>query len=64
MNPFIDLPTAEPFVLPCDVPLLDEFDRKHTKNKRKLIHRGRLPEPRQGPINAKLFILQLNPSPD
>lgn len=64
-NPFIDLPVSGDFVLPCDEKALNDFDEKHKKherNKEKLINRNRLPEPRQGPIDAKLFILQANPS--
>ncbi len=61
-NPFVELPTVAPFVLACDKEQLDKFDKKHEKNQKKLIKRDRLPEPRQGPIDAKLFILQANPS--
>jgi len=66
MNPWISLSTAGPeFVLPDDLPYLIAFHAQ-LKPQRwdQKIQTHRIPEPRQGPINAPVVVLQLNPSYD
>ena len=66
MNPWISLSTAGPeFVLPDDLPYLIAFHAQ-LKPQRwdQKIQTHRIPEARQGPINAPVVVLQLNPSYD
>jgi len=64
MNPWVDVPSAEPFVLPIDQAAVLGFNRELRQYSNHWIHTGRLPEPRQGPIDAAIVLLQLNPSYD
>ena len=61
-NPWVSLPDQPPFILDEDKPYVDAFNQL---DKRKGDHRINLdhtPEPRLGPIDAPVIILQLNPS--
>jgi hypothetical protein len=61
-NPWIQLPKQPPFVLPADRPYVDAYNLGRKPFAGSWIHTGRLPEPRQGPIEAQVVILQQNPS--
>lgn len=57
------LPTA-PFVLAQDAPYVQVFNERVSEGSPHWIHTHRLPEPRQGPADAPVIVLQLNPSYD
>jgi hypothetical protein len=59
-NPWIALPTEAPFVLPCDRPFIDQYN-KSTKAKSLGIHTNLLPEPFHGNPGAPVVVLLLNP---
>ncbi len=59
-NPWIELPTEAPFVLPCDDPFVSHYN-KSTKATNLRIHVHLLPEPFHGSINAPVVVLLLNP---
>jgi len=61
-NPWTLLPEHPPFVLAPDKPYLDAYNAYQTRYVGNWIHTGRVPEPRQGPIDAPVIILQQNPS--
>lgn len=59
MNPWVDLPSTAPFVLPSDAPLVDAFNGKAHP-----LHRIRteaIPEPFFGRFEAPVVLLLLNP---
>jgi hypothetical protein len=63
-NPWLDLPSEAPFVLPGDAQKIDAFNREASDSKR--IHLNLLPEPFLGSPDAPIVLLSLNPgfSPD
>jgi hypothetical protein len=63
VNPWKQLPaTASKFVLCEDEPYIDAFNTGRISKDPHFIHTDRMPEPRLGPVNAPLLILQQNPS--
>lgn len=62
MNPWTQTPTSPPFVLDSDKIAVDAFNRELKPYSDHWIHTGRLPEPRLGPIDAPVVLLQLNAS--
>lgn len=67
MNPWVNIPNSPPYVLPEDEIYIDAFNNYSTSHPTKnhsnfLINLQQTPEPRLGPINAPLVILQQNPS--
>lgn len=64
MNPWNDLPHDPPFVLPSEMHAINSSnDRKKSESPRR-INTERMPEPRLGPTDAPIIILQMNPSFD
>lgn len=63
INPWLKLDEAGPeYVLPEDSPYIQSFNSRLKENQDDLVIRtNRVPEPRQGPIDAPLVLLQLNP---
>jgi hypothetical protein len=61
-NPWTQLPKQPPFVIPPDRPFIDAYNSDRKEYVGSWIHTGRVPEPRQGPIDAPVIILQQNPS--
>ena len=62
MNPWKNLPRQKPFVLDDDAPYIEAFNSDKAQYSPTWIHTGRLPEPRLGPIDAPIIVLQKNPS--
>jgi len=62
MNPWTTLPSRPPFVTPADLPYVETFNSGEREYHGAWIHTGRVPEPRQGPIDAPIVMLQQNPS--
>lgn len=62
-NPWSEIPTDPPYVLPMDRPYTDMANAV-LSNPSSRLHPERLPEPRSGPRNAPIVVLQLNPSFD
>jgi hypothetical protein len=60
-NSWADIPTEPPFVLPMDWPYIDVASKLQKSDGGRL-HTGRMPEPRSGPRNAPVVVLQMNPS--
>lgn len=63
-NPWTNLRRYKPFVLGIDAPYIDAFNGDKAQYAPTWIHTGRLPEPRLGPIDAPIILLQMNPSYD
>ncbi len=63
-NPWTKVPKEPPFVIPSDWPYVDTYNSDREQFTPHWIHTGRMPEPRQGPIDAPVIILQQNPSYD
>lgn len=61
-NPWVDLPAGAPFVLAEDRAFVDAANAHKQPYSAGWLHTGRLPEPRSGPRNAPLVLLQINPS--
>ena len=59
-NPWVELPTEAPFVLSCDRPFIDLYN-KITKAKSFHVHTSLLPEPFHGNLGAPVVVLLLNP---
>ena len=64
MNPWNALPLEPPFVLPSELGAIEAFNNGQKPSSPYRIHTGRFPEPRLGPKDAPLVILQMNPSFD
>lgn len=60
-NPWTDIPAEPPYVLPMDQPYIDVANALQSGTSGRL-HPQRMPEPRSGPRDAPVVILQLNPS--
>ena len=58
-NPWSALPPNAPFLLPCDRPFVDSFNR--SASERTLVRTELLPEPFFGPYDAPIVLLLLNP---
>ncbi|MEL6894027.1 MAG: hypothetical protein AAFP84_20730 [Actinomycetota bacterium] len=64
-NPWLDLPSAPPWVLPDDRPAIETHHRRHPSGPRYLQVERCLPEPWVGdPRTATVIVLQLNPGYD
>jgi hypothetical protein len=63
-NPWRALPRHAPFVLDIDRAHVDAWNAGKPEFAPSWIHTGRLPEPRLGPVDAPVVLLQLNPSYD
>lgn len=61
-NPWVDLPASAPFVLAEDRAFVDAANAYKEPYSAGWLHTGRMPEPRSGPRNAPLVLLQINPS--
>lgn len=61
-NPWVGLPVSAPFVLAEDRAFVDAANLHKQPYSAGWLHTGRLPEPRSGPRDAPLVILQINPS--
>jgi hypothetical protein len=62
-NPWLNLNHNPPYILDIDKPYINAFlSPPLTVSDLTRIDTDRLPEPRQGPISARLIILQSNPS--
>jgi len=61
-NPWHNLPTAAPYVLPEDRLAVDVFNR--SANEKIRLHVETAPEPFLGPIDAPIVVLLLNPGVD
>ena len=61
-NPWTAVPSVPPFVIASDLPYVETYNASQLPYEGAWIHTGRMPEPRQGPIDAPLIILQQNPS--
>ena len=64
MNPWATLSAEAPFILETDRPPVTDFNKKRRAFTRYWIHTGRTPEPRLGPVDAPIVLLQLNASYD
>lgn len=65
VNPWTAIPDQAPFVLAEDRPFVDAYNSLLGKGDKKSgyrINTDYTPEPRLGPINAPVLILQANPS--
>lgn len=62
-NPWQHIPQAAPFVLPDDRSYIDAYNARETKLDH-FVNLNYTPEPRLGPIDAPVVLLQLNPSYD
>lgn len=60
-NPWRQLSSNAPFVLTDDLALIEAYNHFHEKQDT-WINLSHTPEPRLGPVNAPVIILQLNPS--
>lgn len=60
-NPWANIPAEPPFVLPMDRPYIDVASKLQKSDGGRL-HTGRMPEPRSGPRDAPVVVLQMNPS--
>jgi hypothetical protein len=58
-NPWSELPTVVPYVLPCDIEVIKAFNSNRPEDDQ--IHLTPIPEPFLGRRNAKLVLLNLNP---
>jgi hypothetical protein len=58
-NPWLDLPDRQPFALPDDLSLIEEFNRKSSANYQ--VDLNLLPEPFIGRPDAPVVLLNLNP---
>jgi hypothetical protein len=63
LNPWWEVPTQPPYVLPCDSELVRRYNEKHSVEKYRL-HLNVLPEPFIGTENAPVVLLNLNPGFD
>ena len=61
-NPWLNLPDDPPFVLREDEPYIEAFNSLHKASDVHWINLAHTPEPRLGPVDAPVIILQLNPS--
>jgi hypothetical protein len=61
-NPWVDLPVSAPFVLAEDRAFVDAANANKEPYSAGWLHTGRMPEPRSGPRDAPLVLLQINPS--
>jgi hypothetical protein len=61
-NPWTSLSFEPPYLLEQDAMYVHAFNCGHQIGDSVWINTNRLPEPRQGSIDARLWILQLNPS--
>ncbi|WP_313918689.1 hypothetical protein [Tahibacter sp.] len=59
-NPWVDIPIEPPYVLPMDWPYIEVANK--LKSDTGQLHRARMPEPRSGPRDAPVVVLQINPS--
>ncbi len=58
-NPWIELPSSEPFVLECDKKIIQKFNAKARRELK--IHLEFIPEPFAGNPEAPIILLNLNP---
>jgi hypothetical protein len=63
-NPWPLLPETEPFVLPCDREIIQNFNNRHRTKQKHQIHLELLPEPYLGNPQAKIVFLNGNPGFD
>jgi hypothetical protein len=61
-NPWVKIGSQAPFVLQEDKPYIEAFNSIHGHNDDRRINLCYTPEPRLGPVNAQVVLLQLNPS--
>jgi hypothetical protein len=61
-NPWTELPASPPFVLREDRAFVDAVNAQKQQYSPGWLHTGRMPEPRSGPRDAPLVLLQINPS--
>ncbi len=61
-NPWLKVPKEAPFALPEDESYISAFNKANTRGENYEINLNHMPEPRLGPIDAPVAILQLNPS--
>jgi hypothetical protein len=59
-NPWLELPTRPPYVLPADRPHVEAFNRQQAKSAYRL-KLEMIPEPFMGPRDARLVFLNRNP---
>jgi hypothetical protein len=58
-NPWLDLPSQPPYVVPVDAPFIEVFNRSASRDAR--VRTELFPEPFIGPLNAPIVMLLLNP---
>lgn len=63
-NPWLAIPDQADYVLAEDKPYLDAHNSRHKQGSDSWINLAYTPEPRLGPINAPVYMLQANPSYD
>lgn len=61
-NPWRNLPFEAPFILPEDADFVDDYNKNKLADDDYFIHGERLPEPFQGPGDAPVVLLNLNPA--
>src|SRR6185312_641611 len=61
-NPWTSLPTCAEYVLPEDKPYIDAFNHSQVNRADRWVNLAHPPEPRLGPVDAPVLLLQLNPS--
>lgn len=64
LNPWSAIPAVPPFVLPMDSAYVEAANADCVPYAPDWLHTGRLPEPRSGPRDAPILLLQINPSYD
>lgn len=64
LNPWSAIPPTPPFVLPMDSAYVEAANADCEPYTPDWLHTGRLPEPRSGPRDAPILLLQINPSYD
>lgn len=61
MNPWSELPSTAPYVLPCDRPRIEEFNRSRQATEIRQLRLDVLPEPYIGSADAPIVLLNINP---
>lgn len=63
-NPWAEIPNEPDYVLPQDAPFVRGYNRLCTEGATLWINLKYTPEPRLGPVDAPVYVLQANPSYD
>ena len=63
-NPWAEIPNESDYVLPQDAPFVRGYNRFCDEGATQWINLKHTPEPRQGPVDAPVYVLQANPRYD